>query len=138
MNPAPSPGIQRNPGGTRAANISLRALAVRPAPLALTPGLSGETVLQCAVHACLDHLVRNEPAGRAGDAEGIHQMRVAVRRLRAVLSTFARLLPPEPRRWASDELRWLADALGEARDLDVFNFVAANAGARRPPRIERV
>jgi CHAD domain-containing protein len=47
-------------------------------------------------------------------------MRVAVRRLRAVLSTFARLLPPKPRRWASDELRWLAEALSEARDLDVF------------------
>ena len=47
-------------------------------------------------------------------------MRVAVRRLRAVLSAFRKLLPPEQRRQASDELRWLADALGEARNFDVF------------------
>src|ERR1700730_13595342 len=52
--------------------------------------------------------------------EGIHQMRVAVRRLRAILSTFGKLLPESERRRASEELRWLADALGPARNLDVF------------------
>jgi CHAD domain-containing protein len=51
----------------------------------------------------------------------LNQMRVAVRRLRASLSTFAPMLPPDQRRWASQELRWLADALGEARNLDVFS-----------------
>jgi CHAD domain-containing protein len=62
----------------------------------------------------------NKEAGRAGDPEGIHQMRVAVRRLRGILSAFAPLLPPEHRRWASNELRWFADVLGEARNLDVL------------------
>ncbi len=51
---------------------------------------------------------------------GVHQMRVAVRRLRAVLSGFREMLPPAQRHWASDELRWLAVALGEARNIDVF------------------
>jgi len=37
-----------------------------------------------------------------------------------VLAAFKRMLPPEQRGWASGELRWLADALGEARNLDVF------------------
>jgi CHAD domain-containing protein len=55
-----------------------------------------------------------------GDAEAIHQMRVAVRRLRAVLSAFGPVLPAEPRRWASAALRWFADMLGEPRNLDVF------------------
>ena len=47
-------------------------------------------------------------------------MRVAVRRLRAILSAFAPVLPREQRRWASAELRWFADILGDTRNLDVF------------------
>jgi CHAD domain-containing protein len=47
-------------------------------------------------------------------------MRVGVRRLRATLSAFGKLLPDNQRNWASEELRWLADALGPARNLDVF------------------
>ena len=141
MNPAPSSGIRRNRSCTSAASISLQAVAVHAVPLQLTPGLRGETVLQRASHACLDHLLRNEQAGRAGDAEGIHQMRVAMRRLRAVLSTFAPLLPPEPRRWASEELRWLADVLSEARDLDVFAsslLTPARAGLPASSEFERL
>lgn len=70
--------------------------------------------------ACLEQIVRNEAAVLAELPEGIHQMRVAVRRLRAVLSAFGRLLPDEPRRAVSEERRWLADQLGPARNLDVF------------------
>jgi CHAD domain-containing protein len=104
----------------RPSDTSPPAQAVHPAPLELGVELSGEIVLQRAGHACLYHLMCNEQAGRAGDAEGIHQMRVAVRRLRGILSAFTPLLPPGPRRWASNELRWFAGALGEARNLDVF------------------
>jgi CHAD domain-containing protein len=93
---------------------------VHAAPLDLHPELSAEAALQRIGRACLDHMLRNEDAALAGDPEGIHQMRVAVRRLRAILSTFAPLLPRDQRRWASDELRWLADSLGETRNLDVF------------------
>jgi triphosphatase len=53
--------------------------------------------------------------------------------LRAVLSAFAPLLPDDQRRWASDELRWFADVLGEARNLDVFaESVLAAARAALP------
>jgi triphosphatase len=99
-----------------------RAVAkpVHAEALDLHGSLSGETVLRRIGRACLDHLLRNEDAALAGDGEGIHQMRVAVRRLRAMLSAFAPLLPREQRRWASGELRWFGDALGEARNLDVF------------------
>jgi CHAD domain-containing protein len=58
--------------------------------------------------------------GDAGDAEGVHQARVAVRRMRSDLRTFRRLLE---RTWA-DELRMrlvgAADALGRVRDSDVM------------------
>ena len=55
-----------------------------------------------------------------GDPEGVHRARVAARRLRSDLRVFASLVD---RAWAKDlrsELRWLADALGVARDADVL------------------
>jgi triphosphatase len=94
--------------------------AVHAHPVALEAGVSGALVLRRIGRTCIDHLLRNEDATLAGDVEGVHQMRVAVRRLRAILSAFALLLPDDQRRWASDELRWFADVLGEARNLDVF------------------
>ncbi len=49
----------------------------------------------------------------AGDAEGVHQVRVALRRLRVWLSF-------EGHRALRREARWLCGALAELRDLDVF------------------
>src|ERR1700722_12327022 len=69
---------------------------------------------------CMAQLLRNEPAALAGIADGIHQMRVAVRRLRSALSAVQPMLPAEPYRWANGELKWLAGTLGPARNWDVF------------------
>ena len=70
--------------------------------------------------SCAAQIVRNEAAVLAGMPEGVHQMRVGVRRLRAILSAFAKLLPNGEHRRLSDELRWLGGVLGVARNLDVF------------------
>lgn len=50
----------------------------------------------------------------------IHQMRVAVRRMRALLGTFRSALPREHRRRVVGDLKRFQKALGPARDLDVF------------------
>jgi triphosphatase len=64
-------------------------------------------------------LLANEPGTRIGDdAEDLHDMRVATRRLRAALSIFAGVLPVRFARYR-DELGWVADELGAVRDLDV-------------------
>jgi len=61
----------------------------------------------------------HEPGTRLGeDAEELHDMRVATRRLRAALKLFSSALP-ECSRWSREELRWIAGFLGEVRDLDV-------------------
>lgn len=106
--------------------------AVHAAALALDPAISGDEALRRIGTACLNQLLRNEPAVLAGDAEGIHQMRVAARRLRAILSAFGRMLPLDQRRWAAQELRWLADALSAARNLDVL---AGTLLATAPPAL---
>jgi CHAD domain-containing protein len=69
----------------------------------------------------LVHLLGNWSAVTvARDAEGVHQMRVALRRLRSALSLF-----DDPFRSSladiESEVRWIADVLGGARDLDVFH-----------------
>jgi triphosphatase len=94
--------------------------AVHAEPFALDPAIRGDAALRRVGHVCLDQLMRNEPAALAGRPDGIHQMRVAARRLRAVVSAFAKLLPTHQRRAVSEELRWLADALGPARNFDVL------------------
>ena len=104
--------------------------AIHAGAVELDAAASGDAALRRIGLACLDQLLRNEPAVVAGIAEGLHQMRVAVRRLRAILSAFGTMLPTGQRRWASEELRWLADALGAARNLDVFE-TALLAPARR-------
>jgi triphosphatase len=65
-------------------------------------------------------LLRNQPAALAGQPEGIHQMRVAARRLRAALSALKPMIPAEHYQWARDELKWLTAVLGSVRNWDVF------------------
>lgn len=51
--------------------------------------------------------------------EGVHQMRVATRRMRAALRAFDSLLPVDTAAHLIDEAGWLCDVLGDVRDLDV-------------------
>ena len=67
------------------------------------------------------HFTANADCAREGlDPEGVHQMRVGVRRARAALALFEPLLPEDRVRFFRSELRWLGRELGTARDLDVF------------------
>lgn len=54
------------------------------------------------------------------DAEFLHDLRVAVRRTRSVLTAARHVLPGEKRQWFRTEFGWLGSATGPARDLDVF------------------
>ena len=90
-------------------------------PVPLVAGLTVEETLQRVGHACLKVLLSNEAAALADVPEGIHQMRVASRRLRSLLSAMKRMLPEHQYRAVNEELRWLADALGPARNWDVIS-----------------
>jgi CHAD domain-containing protein len=60
-----------------------------------------------------------DPLVREGLPEGVHTMRVAIRRLRSVLATGRPFLDRDVTDPLRDELAWLADALGEVRDSEV-------------------
>ncbi len=65
-------------------------------------------------------VLANDPGTRLGrDAESLHDMRVAVRRSRALLRA-GRPLYTNDVAGLSEELRWLGEKLGAARDLDVL------------------
>jgi triphosphatase len=70
--------------------------------------------------AAIGALLANQAAAMSGDIEGVHQMRVAVRRLRAVLVLFEPRLEPHTAGRFNEELRRLGRILGDARDWDVF------------------
>jgi CHAD domain-containing protein len=83
--------------------------------------------------ACLRQIVGNEPALINGDPEGVHQMRVGLRRLRAGMSLFSLLLRDPQTAAIKTELKWLAEELGPARELAVLvtRLVAPMKGQRR-------
>ncbi len=53
------------------------------------------------------------------DIEGVHDMRVATRRLRSAMRDFAPLMTRKPLKKVKKDLKRIADALGAARDEDV-------------------
>lgn len=93
---------------------------VRTDPVALGAEMTAEEALQRFGRSCLAHILRHEAGALAGRVDGVHQVRVGARRLRAVLSAFRPLLPRKQRAWAQDQLRRLAETLSEVRNLDVF------------------
>jgi len=98
-----------------------RASAHKARPPAPPDDPSLDALFAAVLAAGIDHLVANEDAARDGlDPEGVHQLRVAARRLRSALSLFAPVLPSDAVPTLRGELRWLASELGEARNLDVF------------------
>jgi inorganic triphosphatase YgiF len=94
--------------------------AVRAAPVALTPDCSRQAAFQAVARSCLHQLVANQPAMLGGDPEGLHQMRVALRRLRAAISLFADMLVDHQTQEMKAQFRWITGELGPARELDVF------------------
>ena len=66
------------------------------------------------------------------DIERVHAMRVASRRLRAVLEVFAPCFPKRPFQAALGDVKALADALGERRDPDVHLEAMRSFGGVEP------
>jgi CHAD domain-containing protein len=66
------------------------------------------------------------------DIERVHDMRVATRRLRAVLEVFADAFDRDEHRTVLREVKALADALGARRDPDVQLATLEAFGAKLP------
>jgi len=102
------------------------ALGAEPAPrkggaVRLDPAMSVRAALGTITRACIAHIVGNVDCVHEGkDPEGVHQLRVGLRRLRAAFSIFGDAIAERERSQLAGELRWLQQELGPAREWDVF------------------
>jgi CHAD domain-containing protein len=106
-------------------------VSVKATRLAFSPEDSLDEVVACILGDCLDHFVANIPALRdSGDAEAVHQSRVALRRLRALLGLLKRFAPGNPElTTTAARAKVVARELGGARDWHVLR-----EGLERGPR----
>jgi inorganic triphosphatase YgiF len=95
--------------------------AAKATPIPFAPGATLDDAVQAVLSNTLWHFVANWAAIRqAEDPIAIHQMRVALRRMRAALAMFKRALPCSEFDLLREEAKRIASALGPARDCDVF------------------
>jgi CHAD domain-containing protein len=93
---------------------------------------TGGTVVTAALAAGVGRLLAADLPVRQDAADAVHQLRIACRRLRSHLRTFAPLVAPG---WAAGlraELAWLAGELAPARDLEVQRERIAAVAAADP------
>ena len=99
--------------------------ALRPRPrkapkVALAEEMSVGEAFNFIISGALEHMFANEIPTLEGKAEGVHQTRVAMRRVRAALRAFKRILPYDKRKAFNGEFRWFQQRLAPARDWQVF------------------
>jgi CHAD domain-containing protein len=113
-----APTTARPNGPGRLARLPVRRVEAQRVVL---PGASVGEAFEVIVASCVDRFRRSEEQlARTGDADTLHQARVALRQLRSAFSIFAPALSDERFEQMRGELRWLAAATNEARDLDVL------------------
>ena len=78
---------------------------------------------------------RYDPLVRRDEPDAVHQMRVATRRARSALQAFGAIIEREATRPLCAELKWLAAALGQARDGEVMQDRLAAGLAAVPPAL---
>ncbi|HSN51157.1 MAG TPA: CHAD domain-containing protein [Woeseiaceae bacterium] len=106
--------------GLQAAGLEIDELLAPPQASAIS---ESDPVLALLYHYLGEQFAvirRQHPRALEGvDPEGVHQMRVAMRRTRAVMKSFGDILGDDVVSRFNSELRWLARNLGRARDADV-------------------
>ena len=92
-----------------------------PVPKRLPKEATTGDFLAALIGSATRQLISNDPAVRIGeDPEGVHQARVATRRLRSDIKTFRRLMDPDEVESLRRELGWLGELLGGVRDGQVL------------------
>jgi CHAD domain-containing protein len=123
-------------GATRAAGPSKLGRALgrpRAARAAVERPRSTAGLVLAYLRSQVDALVDNDTRVRLDTADGVHDMRVATRRLRATLATHRRRLEPDRVAHLREELKHLGTVLGAARDAEVLGTRLLAELAALPP-----
>jgi CHAD domain-containing protein len=113
-------GLQLMPQ-TSESKISSRAgPAQRRRSNRLNPSMASDTAFRLLTRRLLDDLAEHHEATSHGDPVALHQMRIALTRLRTAISFFSSIADDPKREPIRNELKWLNSLLGAARDMDVM------------------
>src|SRR6187431_477648 len=107
------PRFQAGPAGLEA----LARLLERSSSETTTPGAAFQAIALSCLHR---FELSRDLLARTGDAEALHQARVALRQLRSALSIFREIVADERFDEIRGGLRRLAATTNEARDLDAL------------------
>lgn len=89
--------------------------------VAIAPGQPAETAARGALRECFEQIVGNLDVVMLSDApEGIHLLRVGLRRLRSAFSVYSTVIDGAVMTHLTAEARWLGRVVGTQRDLDVI------------------
>lgn len=119
------------------------AAPVKRTAVVFAPETSIGGAISMIIRDCLGHILGNQAAVLAGNTEGVHQMRVGLRRLRAGFGLFRRFIGASEGQWFVQEFKWLSTELGGARDWDVLaletlSLVKEDAGVDMEAIVEAV
>ena len=106
--------------GIQAAGLSLKHLARREEKPSISETDPFLDLVYLFFDRQLNKLKKRQPIAWEGlDPEGVHKMRVAIRRIRTILRAYRNVFGKQVVKPINKELRWLFKQLGEARDADV-------------------
>ena len=106
--------------GYALARPTLRPRPLKAPKIKLAEEMSVGEAFNFIIAGALEHMFANEIPTLEGRAEGVHQTRVAMRRVRAALRAFKRILSYDKRKAFNGEFRWFQQRLAPARDWQVF------------------
>ncbi len=93
---------------------------VKARPVRLMEGMTTEEAFRVTVLECLAQISANIPAVRGRQSEGVHQLRIGLRRLHTGLFAFGDPFRNATVKRLRRRTKGLAGIFGPARDLDVF------------------
>jgi len=99
---------------------SLKPKAVKAEHVPLDARMSAGQAFHRIIASALRQLYHNEVPTLEGSPGGVHQARVSIRRIRAALRAFKKVLPYDKRKAFNGEFRWFQLRLAPARDWHVF------------------
>ncbi|MCP3368213.1 CYTH and CHAD domain-containing protein [Bradyrhizobium cajani] len=110
--------------------------ARRPRKFRLDPSVTLDEAFATILRSCFFHLLQSLPAAEDGrNPEGVHQLRVSLRRLRSALDLMRSVGALSNLDALRSEAKWLAQDLSAARDWDVFQLETLPTIAKACPSV---
>ena len=107
-----------------------------PRRVTLSPGETVADAARKAIASGVESLVRHQSSAEFGEAEPLHQLRVATRRLRATIELFSSVIYAAQLKIFRRDLPWIGSLAGGARECDVTAALIAARATKIDPGLK--